>query len=126
MYLQDQSLGDWPAIVEVLTDIIECLSVVEQLSRIFRVSAGDGTSCQNVFGFLHCEACPLYAGGVMRLQQERSGTHGIDPLIRQASGLKKPAGTFDFGEGSSDRFRDGEAGEKIIAPGNPATRTFAC
>ena len=96
MYLHYQSLGYRPAIVEVLADVIECLSAVEQLSCIFRVSAGDGTSCQDIFSFLHREACPLYTGGVMGLQQERARPHRGDPFIRETRSIEKPACTFDF------------------------------
>ena len=68
--IKDKPLSDRTAIVQVRTDELESVTVIEQFARVVRVRPGNIIARQKVCGLLNGKASPLDMGRMVRFEKE--------------------------------------------------------
>ena len=95
MDFADQAFGDRPAVIEIVADKLEGVTVIEQFPHVVGIGSLHGFAGQQAPRLLQGQPCALDMRSVMRLQQKGAGTHGRQPVLGESRRLQKAARPLD-------------------------------
>ena len=98
VYFEDESLGDWTTVVQIGTDEVEGVTIVEKLSGVVRVRPRNGAARQKVAGLIDRKPSSLDVRSMVRLEEESARAHRVDPLVRMSSRFEEAPGALDVSQ----------------------------
>ena len=89
MNLADQSLGDRPAVVQIIADEFESVAIVQKFARIVRIGLRHRLSREQSLRLLQRQMRALDMRRVVRFQKQRPRAHRRKPIIRELRRIEK-------------------------------------